>query len=147
VRCSLAVTYSSNSKDFIHTTDVNNKCTHKHGGTSAAAPLAAGIFALVLQTRPDLTWRDLQWLIVETSKVIDPQDRDWQMTGAGYYFSHKYGFGKLDSYAIVEMAKTFQHVTEQKSITLPPKTLPEASSAIPQGDVGLVSEITVTNQD
>jgi kexin len=35
-----------------HTTDVGkDKCAHTHGGTSAAAPLAVGVFALALQVR------------------------------------------------------------------------------------------------
>lgn len=34
------------------TTDVGkDKCTDRHGGTSAAAPIAAGVFALVLEVR------------------------------------------------------------------------------------------------
>ena len=39
----------------------------RHSGTSASAPLAAGIFALVLEANPKLSWRDLQHLIVITS--------------------------------------------------------------------------------
>lgn len=35
-----------------HTTDVGkDKCSHTHGGTSAAAPLAVGVFALALSVR------------------------------------------------------------------------------------------------
>lgn len=38
--------------DYQHTTDVGkNSCTDRHGGTSAAAPIAAGIFALALEVR------------------------------------------------------------------------------------------------
>ena len=33
------------------TIDTNNECTEGHTGTSAAAPLAAGIIALVLQQK------------------------------------------------------------------------------------------------
>ena len=33
------------------TTDLNFGCTDKHSGTSAAAPLAAGMLALALQVR------------------------------------------------------------------------------------------------
>lgn len=37
---------------FQHTTDVGKrKCTSGHGGTSAAAPLAVGVFALALEAR------------------------------------------------------------------------------------------------
>jgi subtilisin family serine protease len=35
-------------------------CTTSHTGTSASAPLAAGIAALTLEANPNLTWRDLQ---------------------------------------------------------------------------------------
>ena len=33
------------------TTDLHNGCTSEHTGTSASAPLAAGIFALVLEAK------------------------------------------------------------------------------------------------
>lgn len=63
-KCSstLATTYSSgqqNEKQVI-TTDLHHMCTASHTGTSASAPLAAGIAALVLEANPNLTWRDLQ---------------------------------------------------------------------------------------
>ena len=49
----LATTYSSGaySDQKIVTADIHNKCTDGHTGTSAAAPLAAGIFALVLEAK------------------------------------------------------------------------------------------------
>lgn len=48
-------------------------CTEGHTGTSAAAPLAAGMIALMLQVRPCLTWRDVQHIIVFTAtKVSGP---------------------------------------------------------------------------
>ena len=116
----LAVTYSSGSGEFIHTTDVGeDKCTNRHGGTSAAAPLAAGIFALVLGVRPDLTWRDLQYLCVETALPFQPEDDDWQDTPAGHRFNHKFGYGKLDAYAIVERAKTWDLIKPQTWLVSP----------------------------
>lgn len=63
-KCSstLATTYSSGSKDErqVVTTDLHHSCTISHTGTSASAPLAAGIAALVLEANSNLTWRDLQ---------------------------------------------------------------------------------------
>ncbi|XP_076388737.1 neuroendocrine convertase 1 isoform X3 [Megachile rotundata] len=66
----LATTYSSGAyhDQMIATTDLRNTCTTKHTGTSASAPLAAGILALALQVNKDLTWRDVQHLIVWTSE-------------------------------------------------------------------------------
>lgn len=49
----LATTYSSgnqNEKQIV-TTDLRQKCTESHTGTSASAPLAAGIIALTLEAK------------------------------------------------------------------------------------------------
>lgn len=64
----------------------------------------AGIFALVLEANPNLSWRDLQHLIVNTSRTTDRQDKDWQKNGAGHHVNHKYGFGVLDAAALVKAA-------------------------------------------
>jgi len=109
----MVVTYSSGSGDYIHTTDIGQKCTDRHGGTSAAAPLAAGIFALALGVRPDLTWRDLQHLCVQTAQIVDDTDADWVEVANGHKFNHKYGYGKLDAYKLVKAAKTFEKVKLQ----------------------------------
>lgn len=38
-------------------------------GTSASAPIAAGLCALALEANSDLTWRDMQYLVVMTSNT------------------------------------------------------------------------------
>lgn len=45
-------------------------CTEGHTGTSAAAPLAAGMVALMLQVRPCLTWRDVQHIVAFTATQV-----------------------------------------------------------------------------
>jgi proprotein convertase subtilisin/kexin type 7 len=45
-------------------------CTESHSGTSAAAPIAAGLIALMLEVRPCLTWRDVQYIIVVTAVKV-----------------------------------------------------------------------------
>lgn len=58
-------------------------CTEGHTGTSAAAPLAAGMIALMLQVRPCLTWRDVQHIVVFTAtKVRDPAALPLPFAGA-----------------------------------------------------------------
>ena len=49
------------------TTDLHGRCTKSHTGTSASSPMAAGIVALALEANPELTWRDVQHIIVRTS--------------------------------------------------------------------------------
>ena len=83
--------------DSTQPTLAPNQCYDRHGGTSAAAPLAAGIFALVMQARPDLSWRDLQYLAMDTAVPVEDKDADWQKTAIGKQFSHTFGYGKIDS--------------------------------------------------
>lgn len=59
------------------TTTLHNKCVESFSGTSCAAPLAAGVFALVLQANPQLTWRDMQHLVVNTALKNDPEGSSW----------------------------------------------------------------------
>ncbi|KAI5459159.1 peptidase S8/S53 domain-containing protein [Mariannaea sp. PMI_226] len=138
----LVVTYSSGNGDAIHTTDVGeNACYSNHGGTSAAAPLAAGIFALVMQIRPDLTWRDLQYIAMDTAVPVDDGEAEWQDTTIGKKFSHTFGYGKIDSYALVEKAKTWKSVKPQAWYFSP---WLHVKKAIPQGKHGVAVTFEVT---
>ncbi|OAQ76599.1 KEX1 protease precursor [Purpureocillium lilacinum] len=138
----LVVTYSSGNGDSIHTTDVGeNKCATGHGGTSAAAPLAAGIFALVMQVRSDLSWRDLQYLAMDTAKPVADTDAAWQKTAIGKQFSHIFGYGKIDSYALVEKAKTWEKVKPQAWYFSP---WLHVKKFIPEGKNGLIVDFEVT---
>ncbi|EGV61765.1 pheromone processing endoprotease [Yamadazyma tenuis] len=109
----MVVTYSSGSGEHIHTTDIHGKCSAQHGGTSAAAPLAAGIFSLVLQVNPDLTWRDLQYVAALSSVPVNEKDGHYQTTALGRQYSHKYGYGKVDAYRMAHFGKTWENVKPQ----------------------------------
>ena len=109
----LAVTYSSGglsksdkSVPKISTIDIDGGCTDKHGGTSAAAPLAAGIMALALSVRPDLTWRDMQHLLVTTAVPFNLEDPSWFTNGVGRLYSTHFGYGKIDAHRLVTAART-----------------------------------------
>ncbi|CAB1347696.1 unnamed protein product [Coregonus sp. 'balchen'] len=84
-------------------------CTDGHTGTSAAAPLAAGMVALMLQVRPCLTWRDVQHIITYTATQYDVQG-DWKINGAGFHHSHQHGFGLLNAWRLVNAAKVWEMV-------------------------------------
>lgn len=142
----MVVTYSSGGGHYIYTTNVGeNQCSDRHGGTSAAAPSAAGVFALVLSVRPELTWRDLQHLCVQTAVPINLDDDDWKRLPSGRLYNHKFGYGKLDAYALVEAAKTFELVNKQTFLELP---VAMKKTAIPDSSEGkkrpLTSIVTVT---
>ncbi|XP_035383608.1 proprotein convertase subtilisin/kexin type 5 [Electrophorus electricus] len=111
----LASTYSSGESHSqgIVTTDLRRQCTDQHSGTSASAPMAAAIIALTLEANPLLTWRDVQHIIVRTSRRGHLSAPDWQSNGAGYDVSHLYGFGLMDAGAMVKEAETWRQVPTQ----------------------------------
>ncbi|QKX55565.1 uncharacterized protein TRUGW13939_02659 [Talaromyces rugulosus] len=138
----LVVTYSSGGNDAIYTTDIGQKCTERHGGTSAAGPLAAGAIALVLSIRPDLTWRDVQYLLLETAVPVHADGDEVQMTPIGKEFSHQFGYGVVDTYSLVQKAKTWELVKPQAWYTSP---WLRVQKEIPEGDQGLASYFDITS--
>ncbi|GAB6027396.1 Proprotein convertase subtilisin/kexin type 7, variant 2 [Chamberlinius hualienensis] len=112
----LAVSLSSGGRGdrSIITTDWTEVdgtgCTREHTGTSAAAPLAAAVIALMLQVRSCLTWRDVQYLIVITSQQINKDFSDWYKNAAGLLHSHHHGFGMLSAWNLVSAAKMWRSV-------------------------------------
>ncbi|XP_034512424.1 neuroendocrine convertase 1 isoform X2 [Ailuropoda melanoleuca] len=120
-KCSSTLATSYSSGDYtdqrITSADLHNDCTETHTGTSASAPLAAGIFALALEANPNLTWRDMQHLVVWTSEY-DPLDNNpgWKKNGAGLMVNSRFGFGLLNAKALVDLAdpRTWTSVPEKK---------------------------------
>lgn len=142
-RCSanMVVAYSSGSGDAIHTTDVGaDQCYNRHGGTSAAGPLMAGVTALALSVRPDLGWRDMQYLALESALPFQLDDHDWQNTTIGKHFSHKFGYGKVDAYTLVHLAKNWKSVKPQAWYYSPWLSV---RRRIPEGNKGITSTFEV----
>jgi hypothetical protein len=116
----LATTYSSGDGEAqgersIATTDIRHVCTQSHSGTSAAAPMAAGVIALALEANPSLTWRDVIFLIVLTSRPKAINTDTFFVNKRGFLVSSLYGFGLMDAGRMAEMAKTWVNVPPMRS--------------------------------
>ena len=61
-------------------------------GTSMASPIAAGVIALWLQAKPDLTPEDIKGVIQRTSHQPEPEF-------SGTDKNNYYGWGEIDAYA------------------------------------------------
>ncbi len=111
--------------------------TRTFGGTSSACPLAAGVSALILQANPNLSYRDVQEILVRTAKQNDPYDGGWVTNGAGFHFNVKYGAGLLDAAAATAMATTWTNLPAlvQQSQTAAGLNLP-----IPDNDTNGASQ-------
>tara|TARA_B100001093_G_scaffold68951_1_gene59211 strand:+ start:8184 stop:11630 length:3447 start_codon:yes stop_codon:yes gene_type:complete len=95
----------------------NSDYTDSFGGTSSATPLVSGVIALMLEANANLTWRDVQHILVHTSRQNHANDDSWAVNGAGHDVSHKYGYGVVDAGAAVSMAETWVSVEEETSLT------------------------------
>ncbi len=138
-----AVAPSGGASRAITTTDLlgsvgtsTGPCTNRFGGTSAAAPIAAGVVALVLEANPRLGWRDVQGVIALSSKPISTSEEGWQTNGAKLQFSHQFGFGLIDAANAVATAKAWTNY--------------ESPSVLSSGDMkpltGIGSAMKVTQQ-
>ncbi|XP_063799378.1 proprotein convertase subtilisin/kexin type 7 isoform X2 [Pseudophryne corroboree] len=121
----LAVTFSSGDRQMrsIVTSDWDLQkgtgCTEGHTGTSAAAPIAAGMIALMLQVRPCLTWRDVQHIIVFAATKYEDHQAAWETNGAGFSHSHQHGFGLLNAWRLTNAAKVWESVPYLASYVSP----------------------------
>ncbi|YCM43538.1 S8 family serine peptidase [Verrucomicrobiaceae bacterium 227] len=78
--------------------------TTEFGGTSAAAPLVSGVVALMLQVNPNLSWRDVQDILIRTAVKVDATNGGWVDNAAGLHFNHDFGAGMIDAGAAVAAA-------------------------------------------
>ncbi|CAF3407738.1 unnamed protein product [Rotaria socialis] len=125
----LASAYSSGQLNTgehdIFTTDLNHACTNHHTGTSAAAPLAAAIYALVLEANPSLTWRDIMYITVMGSRPnAIPANTIIVRNAAGFNVSSRFGFGLMDAGLMTWYASGWKNV--------PPMSSCESVASVPK---------------
>ncbi len=92
-------------------------------GTSAAAPSTSGAIALLLDARPDLTWRDVKHILAMTARKVDSSipavvamlsngpytaELPWTQNAVGKWFHNWYGFGAVDVDAAVTFARSYK---------------------------------------
>ena len=98
-------------------------------GTSFAAPQIAGLCALLLGANTNLTIRDVQQILVLSSRHFDFADRDLATNGAGLAVSHNVGFGVPDAGLAVRLAQVWSNRPPATTITLVSnvtRTIPDA---------------------
>lgn len=105
----------------------NSNCNYTvtFNGTSAAAPVLSGAVALLLQANPNLTWRDVKYILAKTAIPVNyttsgsiPHpleaipagavwERAWVQNSAGFKFHNWFGFGRVSVDDAVALAKSY----------------------------------------
>ena len=115
---------AARDSDFDLGYSPNQACdyTNTFNGTSSATPANVGSIALLLDARPDLTWRDVKHVLAMTARKVDPTiaavtttlsdgtytaELPWTRNAAGRWFHNWYGFGAVDVDAAVTFARTY----------------------------------------
>jgi len=151
----LVAAHSNGDGESITTSDIpgsggynsSGDVTHTFGGTSSATPLVSGVIALILQANPNLTWRDVQHVLVNSGRINDPTDNDWVVNGAGHNISHKYGFGAIDAHAAITLARNWTNVGQEmdlsSAITTVGTSIPDSGGTAVTDTIQVTSDISV----
>lgn len=106
---------SGNDRDIATTGRYDSWTTH-FSGTSASAPLVAGVVALMLEANPALTWRDVQHVLLGSARKCDSEHAGWITNGGGYEVNYAYGFGAADAGAAVALAAGWENVAHEVAV-------------------------------
>ena len=94
-------------KHFDAEGNENGDYTNVMNGTSAACPSVTGVTALVMEANPQLSWREMRYVLASSARKNDVNDGNWSINGAGHAINYNYGFGVVDAENAVKSAKTF----------------------------------------
>jgi kexin len=119
----------------------NVNYTAAMSGTSASTPLAAAVGALVLQARPELSWRDVRRVLALSARKADPTNTGWSTNGAGLPIHHGFGFGVVDAAAAVALARTITPVGPEVRFTTP---LQSPALPVPDNGAAVTSTLVVS---
>eukprot|EP01112_Ceratiomyxa_fruticulosa_P016000 TRINITY_DN47_c0_g1_i1.p1 TRINITY_DN47_c0_g1~~TRINITY_DN47_c0_g1_i1.p1 ORF type:complete len:814 (-),score=144.84 TRINITY_DN47_c0_g1_i1:40-2481(-) len=145
----LIVAPSSGENAGIVTTDImgvqgwsSGNCNTEFGGTSSSAPLVSGIISLMIEQNRNLTYRDIQHILVATSRMTDEESSGWSVNGAGLFIHHQYGFGLVDAKSAVLLARNWTEVVP--SVVIDSNTISVENDLMNGSPLPLISTFQVT---
>ena len=112
----IATTYLMGKSPKTWDEDINKNYTYAMAGSSAAAPMVSAEIGLILEACPNLTWRDVKYILAKSSKQVDISNKSWITNSAGFHFSRDYGFGLIDAKKAIDICKNgYNNLPSSKS--------------------------------
>ena len=114
-------------------------------GTSAAAPVAAGVVALMLEANPNLGYRDVQHILVYSSRravfleadgVQSTINQAVNWNGGGLMTGDDFGFGNIDAHAAVRLSESWQQRSTMSNLSLIDGEILTTSLSVEAGESG-----------
>nr|WP_307968678.1 S8 family serine peptidase [Shewanella putrefaciens] len=149
----------------LHPLNPNCDYNSTMNGTSSAAPNASGAVAVIMSANPDLTWRDVRYILAKTSTKVDADIAAkkvtigegegapeyvaipaWQQNAAGFSFHNLYGFGRVNVSEAVKLAKSYAQDLGDYVVT-EWQASPALTKAIPDADINGVIDTQVVEEN
>ncbi|GIQ81515.1 peptidase S8, subtilisin-related [Kipferlia bialata] len=92
---------------------ISGSCTSGFYGTSGSAPLVSGAIALMLEAHPELHYRDVIAILMDTARPTDDtwlgllSKSAWTYSANGQRFSRATGYGLVDTGAAVTLSPSY----------------------------------------
>ncbi|HEY0377078.1 MAG TPA: S8 family serine peptidase [Pyrinomonadaceae bacterium] len=123
--------------------DAGGNYTNSFGGTSSAAPGAAGAAALILSRNPVLRWDEVKDIIKRSADRIDGAGGNYDANG----HSTLYGFGRVNARRAVELAlppQPNQLTTASVKKDVPIKDLQKSRLSVEVADAAALKDLKVS---
>ncbi len=156
------VTFDKNSFEFGHAENLDCNYTSIFNGTSSAAPMVSGVVALMLEANPNLSWRDVRHILVNSSDQVDSgfiplgfslpdgfliTEDAWITNTAGLPFHNWYGFGHVNAGNAVVQAKAYTEdldvLVENNYSNTPFIFIPDDSVAGAEDTVDVIDDLVI----
>ena len=109
----------SSKKQLFSADTGENNCVEGGKGTAVSASLVSGVVALMLEVRDELTWRDVQHILVETATDKGlTSDLNWETNGAGKKIHENFGYGLIDGSSAVALASKWKLLPPMKFLQI-----------------------------
>jgi subtilisin-like proprotein convertase family protein len=100
----------------------------------------------MLEANPELGWRDVQHILVDSASKVDINSTGWFTNAAGKEFNNDYGFGRINADAAVTLAKGWTNVSSERTFAnseSPGVQIPDSGNGVLKRTISIDQDIQI----